>query len=487
MKTANQEESSTEEKSVSSLRLLCASLIFLIAVTLFASTPSSGNKEEELPKGQIIEKVSVRADPKQSCALYLPSRYTADKKWPILYAFDPAARGRVPVSLFKDAAEKYGYIVAGSNNSRNGENVSTAVTSMLKDTNERFSIDERRIYTAGFSGGARVACSVGLGYPGLVAGVIACSGGFPQEIKPSRATPFVLFATAGTEDFNFPEMARLHRTLDGFGVTNEFEIFAGGHDWPPPELCLEALEWIELQAMKAGKREKDEALIDALFKRRLESARALDEARKNYDAYLIYEKLAGEFRGLKDVSEFEKRAEQLKSSKEVKEALKSEQEQERKQQTLMEQFYLLIDKLEAAEEGEAALQSFKSGIAALKKRADAGADTDDRRVARRVLQQLFVGLYEGARAHYKRKDYSLMATRLELAAEIRPDNARLLYDLASAYALGGRKRKALDALGKAVADGYSDVEKIKTDDDLTSLRGETEFKRIVASLEKKGQ
>src|ERR1044072_7311856 len=73
-----------------------------------------------IPRGQIVERVEALNDPSQSYALYLPSNYTPNRKWPVLYAVDPGARGRVPVERFKEAAEKYGWIVLGSNNSRNG-------------------------------------------------------------------------------------------------------------------------------------------------------------------------------------------------------------------------------------------------------------------------------------------------------------------------------------------------------------------------------
>src|SRR6187551_2176315 len=71
-------------------------------------------------KGQLLEKVGCEADPAQTYALYVPSTYTAEKLWPVIYCFDPGARGRTPVERLQAAAEKYGYIVAGSNNSRNG-------------------------------------------------------------------------------------------------------------------------------------------------------------------------------------------------------------------------------------------------------------------------------------------------------------------------------------------------------------------------------
>ena len=75
---------------------------------------------QDLPKGQIIDEVKCQADASQTYALYLPSGYSPDRKWSVILAFDARGRGRVPVVQFQAAAEKYGYIVAGSNNSRNG-------------------------------------------------------------------------------------------------------------------------------------------------------------------------------------------------------------------------------------------------------------------------------------------------------------------------------------------------------------------------------
>ena len=69
---------------------------------------------DSIPRGQIVERIEALDDSSQSYALYLPSNYTPDRKWPVLYAFDPGARGSVPVERFKEAAEKYGWIVLGS-------------------------------------------------------------------------------------------------------------------------------------------------------------------------------------------------------------------------------------------------------------------------------------------------------------------------------------------------------------------------------------
>ena len=70
--------------------------------------------------GQIIDRVTCAADPSQSYALFVPAEYTPSRSWPVIFAFDPGGRGRVPVERYQAAAERYGYIVVGSNNSRNG-------------------------------------------------------------------------------------------------------------------------------------------------------------------------------------------------------------------------------------------------------------------------------------------------------------------------------------------------------------------------------
>src|SRR5215470_6896099 len=209
---------------------------------------------QDLPPGKLIERVVCLKDASESYALYLPPNYTPDRQWPILYAFDPGARGVRPVERFKDAAEKYGYIVVGSNNSRNGPGVplTEIIRALFDDTQARFSIDAKRVYTTGFSGGARVAGSVAQSSEGRIAGAILCGAGFSSEKAPAKPLPFPVFSIAGSEDFNWIELRQLNRTLDSIGSANRFVTFDGDHAWPPSAVCAMAVEWMELQAMKSG-------------------------------------------------------------------------------------------------------------------------------------------------------------------------------------------------------------------------------------------
>jgi hypothetical protein len=125
-------------------------LAFLLLLSL-----NAGAKFQEpasVPVGQLVEKVTCTRDPSQSYALYLPRNYDKSRKWPVLYAFDPGARGRVPVERFKEAAEQFGWIIVGSNNSRNAS-IQSSIDSwnaIVRDTTDKFSIDDGRAYAVGF-------------------------------------------------------------------------------------------------------------------------------------------------------------------------------------------------------------------------------------------------------------------------------------------------------------------------------------------------
>ena len=42
-------------------------------------------------------------------------------------------------------------------------------------------------------------------------------------------------------------------------------IFKGGHTLPPPDVAMQAIEWLELQAMASGLRTKDDSLVDQFW------------------------------------------------------------------------------------------------------------------------------------------------------------------------------------------------------------------------------
>jgi predicted esterase len=475
-------------KSMKTLYARTLGIAFVVLITPLSAVAAQADQPNPFQTGAIIERVTCRADASQSYALFLPSRYTPQKRWPIIYCFDPGARGHVPLERFKEAAEKYGVIVAGSNSSRNGSSdVATAVNAMMKDTGERLMIDPRRVYTAGFSGGGRVATSVALSLGDAIAGVIACGGGFPSSVTPSKSVTFALFATAGTDDFNYPEMRNLTRAFDKLGLAYRFATFAGGHDWLTPALADEALAWLELQATKAGRCGRDEAFVNALFVQNMNRAEADAKAGNSYDAYLRYSSAARDFKGLRDTSAAEQRAAELRDDKAVKQAIKQEEEQERGQQTRIQELFTLKESLKSNDARPLVYADLQKRFADLKKKSDAPQPSSERTVARRVVNQFFVHLSEEANMLSQRKQYAAAAEDLALLALIAPDNPRVHYNLACAYALNRDRSRAIESLRRAVEKGFKDAAAIERNKDLDVLRDDPVYKQIVEELKNSKQ
>ncbi|MEO5959292.1 MAG: hypothetical protein ABIR80_09260, partial [Opitutaceae bacterium] len=303
---------------------------FLASVAA-AAWSAAALQSAEIPKGRLLEKVACAADISQTYALYIPTSFEPARRCPVLFCFDPGARGTVPVERFQAAAEKFGWLVAGSNNSRNGpwDATAAAINAMVTDVNRHLPIDPKRLYVAGLSGGARVACQVAL--TGLAHGVVACSAGFPGSELPGKV-PFPFFGTAGVTDFNYAELRRVDRELDDRRAVHRVVIFDGGHEWLPPGLAMEALAWFELQAMRAGTRAKDPAWIQEQF----ESRSAAVPAQPVLENHRALKSIAADFKDLADTAALEKKVAALSASREMREALKAERTGERSEQALSE-------------------------------------------------------------------------------------------------------------------------------------------------------
>ena len=439
----------------------------------------------QFSRGQVTDKVVCAGNPAQSYALYLPTNYVAGRQWPILYALDPGARGKIPVERFKEAAEQYGWIVAGSNNSRNGpmQASADAWNAMWKDTHERFALDEQRSYATGLSGGARTAILFAHLCTDCIAGVIASGAGFPEQVVPSAPMRFIFFGTVGIEDFNFPEMRELDGALLKAGVARRLRVFAGRHEWPPPAVAVEAVEWMELQAMKAGKRQRDDQLINELWQRDFGLGQSSESANKPYDAYQFFLGMKDSFQGLHDTTELDKRLSQLGESRAVKDAIRQERQQTAKQREIESQIYLLISASGNNDDLSGANARLRLTIADLKKSAKAESDSSDRRVARRVLEGLSVGLMEQGRELLQtQKKAAAAARQFELAVEVNPDRPGAFFYLAWAYALSGEKKKSLQALKTAIEKGFTDAAAINDNKAFDSLRKDPQYQQLIQSL-----
>ncbi len=82
-------------------------------------------------------------------------------------------------------------------------------------------------------------------------------------------------------------------------------------------------------------------------------------------------------------------------------------------------------------------------------------------------------------AFFDRRDYAGAEQYSRTAVALVPHDADAHYNLACAQALQGKVAEALASLERAVALGFSDVDHLNNDDDLTSLRAHERFRKIL--------
>jgi dienelactone hydrolase len=460
----------------------CGWLLLLISCCVCAAQ----SKPAHIPTGVVVPKVVTLSDAKQSYALFLPSNYSPARKWPIMYAFDPEAKGHLPVDLMKDAAEKYGYIVVGSNNSKNGPITaqSEAIKALSRDTQERFPIDERRVYTTGFSGGARVATLVAL-QCGCIAGVFANGAGFPQSQSPTKGIPFVFFASIGDVDFNHPELVQLGHNLDKVGAINRIREFPGPHQWAPVEVVNEAFEWFQLNAMRKVLIAKDDALITAQFDAAITKVKAAENSGDIYAAYRQYQKIIQDFNQLHDLSRIAGVGERLKKTKGFAEGRKREQDEIAEQERLTGQIMVALNSSQdSPAERHTILASIDDKWQELKHAAEDPQGTSQNRVRRRARSQILAHLYEAGQSQIAKGNYSQGIINFELVSELSPKSAAPYYEQARAYCLSGDKKKTMRALKTAVERGFSEVEALD-DPAFDKMKNDDEFKKLLLGMHAK--
>ncbi len=435
----------------------------------------SGNAAESALGGRVLESVACKADPAQRYALYVPGEYTPERPWPVVFCFDPSGRGLVPVERLRAAAEKHGYIVAGSLNSRNGpfpENLAAA-QAMMRDVQAHLAVDPRRVYALGMSGGARVAATLGLG--GVARGVVLCGAGFPQsEEGVPRTVAFPVFGIVGLEDYNLAELRRLEAELGKRGGAQRLATFDGPHVWPPEAELGEALAWLRLQAMRMGAETTDESFVRGEFARRTGEA---EKAAGALESWRAWKAVAADFTGLAEAKEAEARAVAAGKSAAVKKALKDEEARFFRETLMLEQMSDTAAGAPAAKRKLA--EKFRAKI-------EAAESVEERRSVKRAVLGYCAATQAAARDLIENNEYPHAIALLEMVTELQPDHARSWVDLARALALDGDARAALTALGKAEAAGFGDADFVEREKAFARMRDDEGFRAVVAKIRARG-
>lgn len=414
-------------------------------------------------------------DASQKYAVYVPANYDAHKKWPVIYFFDPHGVGNLPLILYKELADKYGYIIAGTYNSKNGMQMADsrkAAQAFMQDLWQRLSVDNNRLYTFGFSGGARVACSVAL-YDGGVAGVAACGGGFPER-NPNFRQAFAFIGFAGERDFNYTEMKQLDKQLDQSSIMHQLIVYHGKHQWPPASEAEQAFQWFDVNAMRLHFIPRNDSIVKAI-ENQFDKELVKDRKQKNeVQEYFTLRKMINYIGDMVEVKADVAKLQELEKSDKVTKYLQDEQANEQQEMQAETQYINYLSDKD--------LNWWTDAVKQLREKIKKDSLSADALTSQRLLSYLSLATYLGASQAYKSGNDAATAHFLEIYKMVDPTNPEHSYMYAELYARENDADKAISNLQDAVKLGFTDIKRLQGDAEFNAIKEKPAFKEIIEKI-----
>lgn len=444
-------------------------LYTLFFLALISCTSEENPKEQFLKwaqKGKITDNIQCKIEPSITYCLFIPTSYDVSKTYPTIYAFDPHGSGRFPTNLMKSIADSLGYIVIGSNNSKNGtsaEEINRIVNTLFDDSQTKLAIDPSRIYLVGFSGGARIACMIAQSKPGIK-GVIACSAGFQPKKKPLG---FQYIGIAGTQDMNYLEMRQLNLLMDSVGIQNQLIVFNGKHRWPNESTINEA---ITLLSLDFSRNSEDKTLASKYANQNLNRIKQLIDT-KSADSIALALDMAKRtlqsVDGLIATDELKSTIEELSNNRSVVGYYKDKERLERYEFEKQKEFSTSFgSKSEVWWNNE--IKKLNLGGASLK---------ED--VCKRLLGYISLSCYGYVNGALYYQDWKAAQYFISIYTQVDPENPDALYALACLQANTGKQKEAVESLKSAIRFGFTNFSKIQNDQLLMPIRGLDEYQKLI--------
>jgi len=275
------------------------SLKYSLLLFLLIGSNALSAQNLSLKKGAVVDSLPINDSISESFAMYLPTNYSVDKKWPIVFILDNEGRGINVARLFSSAAEEQGYLLVASNNISKEDSLISNLeiaSRLIEKIALNFPIDENRIYTAGLKEGALVASALPVVFP-EIKGVLAVEDVWVNKDflkKDSKKRIIVGFASYKSALYNnFSEYFNLYNIFDYKTLIYNFDE---EHMWPSSQLISQGLGSFTLQAMLDGSQPKDTQIINSLFESELELAKSWRRQLNFYKAYELLELMQDKYK-----------------------------------------------------------------------------------------------------------------------------------------------------------------------------------------------
>jgi hypothetical protein len=273
-------------------------VLFLLLFVSLAYTGSSQTRQIVFKKGIITDSVPVNDSISETYKLYLPTKFDGKGTWPIIFIFDMDGKNSQALNAFKTAADEQGFLLASSNNISDTLSIAKNVlitSRMFQEVAALFPLNSNRVYTAGFSSGAKFAAIIP-SFIKEVEGVISCGSFVPSVELLDEKRPFYFIGIVGNEDFNYPDMLRGRELLNKMKFPNDLLVFDGGERWSDYSLIGKALKILTLSAIAKGNVTKNDEFVMNSYRQNLRELKLLINSGQLLKAYNLQNEIISIYR-----------------------------------------------------------------------------------------------------------------------------------------------------------------------------------------------
>jgi hypothetical protein len=407
----------------------------------------------------VITRVECKKNPALSYALFLPSQYKENKPLPAIIFTDPHGDGSYPLYMYSELAEKYGVILLGSNDCKNGltfNQASPILQTIVSEAFSRLNAEGKEISFAGFSGGAKAAMVAASEMP-IIHTLIYCGAGF-KEI-PSPLPPSL--GITGIKDMNYTEVIETDRQLGNTNKAHSVIEWNGKHEWSDQQTFENAFYWIHFRAMEKKIRSVDQKMVQSF----LSANKTPEKSAIKEEKRLV--KLINFLNGVTDVTVYSNELASLRKQQDYLSAKKKEQDDFALESRLKENYIQCIELKDLFWWRDEMINFRKAG---------------NNPMTERIKGYISLACYSFSSKALQQKDLRGAEKYLGVYALVDPENADRAFMQACLYAMRQNKTGALQSIQEAINYGLRDKTKLESEPSFASIRNSPEFNALLMKM-----
>lgn len=430
------------------------------------------NINDTIEPGNIYEHILINNDYLNSFAIYLPRYYSTKTSWPIVFFFDSGGNGSLPIKKYKTIADSLGFILVGSNASKNGQDFreSQQIWYLLKNAClNNFKINKNAIVLCGFSGGARVSCSLAEIDKSVLA-VIANSAG-AQQLNQKLSNNSLFIGLSGKGDMNRAEMLNIEYFLEATALPHYYIEFKGKHEWAPLNIFKKALQLTLFHAFRQSIIDTSPEIVSDFITEQLNDIKQLELDNNLVEAY---NQLVILNNGVKDLSTLSfPSPDSLAQTDEYiaqKNKLMRINLMETEIQKELTQIIQTPDNFKA----------WKEKIELLKKEAKKNNDLGA--MNQRLLGYASLLSYSLSNRYLQSRNYQAAKTMIDCYEVADPENAEVYFFKAIVNSTENKPVEAIENIKKSLKLNLTDKNRILKQPEFTTLKGLKAFDEVERQL-----